>query len=123
MSTVDVTPELQALGSGIFNAFKRLADELCRLPRTTDLRSEHYIVAEEQRFRLWDHSLGLHQKGHSFLDYRVRDAVVVRSHLAEILVELKEHLENRKFPAGAPNAVHSLAKSCPSYGVPAETLK
>src|SRR5262245_58320694 len=117
MSAADITPELHALGSGIFNTFKRLADEPCGVPCNTDLQLQHHIVVQEQRFRLWAHSLGLHQKGHSSLDYRVRDAVIARNHLTEILTELKEHLENRKFTADASNVINSLAKSDPSYRV------
>ncbi|KAF4467134.1 kinase domain containing [Fusarium albosuccineum] len=52
------------------------------------------LFSEEQRFRLWAHSLGLHQKGHASLDYRLRDATAVRRLLIEILVELKSHLGN-----------------------------
>ena len=105
MSTADVPIELHTIGSNIFDAFNKLAD----------LPSECRIIIEEQKFRLWAHSLGLHQRGHSSLDYRVRDAVVVRGHLADILTELKEHLENRESLIRAYSAVSSFTKSYPSY--------
>ncbi|KAK4230289.1 hypothetical protein QBC38DRAFT_357581, partial [Podospora fimiseda] len=52
------------------------------------------ITPHFQRFRLWAHGLGLFQHGHASLDYRVRDAEVVKARLAEMLNTLQEHLEN-----------------------------
>lgn len=82
--------ELHELGTEIFAAFSELSG-------VQDIASHSVgkkLISEEQRFRLWAHSLGLHNQGHSSLDYRVRDAVAVKSRLADILVELKQHLEN-----------------------------
>lgn len=82
--------ELHELGAEIFAAFLELSG-------VQDIASHSVgkkLISEEQRFRLWAHSLGLHNLGHSSLDYRVRDAVAVKSRLADILAELKEHLEN-----------------------------
>ena len=90
-------PELHAIGSGIFEAFKALGDNCRNESRTAYLPSEREIAAEEQRFRLLAHSLGLHRKGHSSLDYRLREAVTVRDYLGEVLTELKEHLDNREW--------------------------
>lgn len=81
--------ELHELGAEVFAAFSELTGVRDIANDSTDKR----LVTEEQRFRLWAHSLGLHNQGHSSLDYRVRD-VVVNSSLADILSELKEHLEN-----------------------------
>ena len=50
------------------------------------------IILEEQRFRLWAGNLGLHQHGHSSLDYRLRDADVVRSYALDLLTGIKEYL-------------------------------
>lgn len=82
--------ELHHLGAEIFAAFLELGGAQDIASHSVGKR----LISEEQRFRLWAHSLGLHNQGHSSLDYRVRDAVAVKSRLADILTELKEHLEN-----------------------------
>ncbi|KAL1854330.1 hypothetical protein Daus18300_011516 [Diaporthe australafricana] len=82
--------ELHELGTEIFAAFSELSGIQDIASRSVGKR----LISEEQRFRLWAHSLGLHNQGHSSLDYRVRDAVAVKSRLADILAELKGHLEN-----------------------------
>ncbi|RSL91091.1 hypothetical protein CDV31_015543 [Fusarium ambrosium] len=56
--------------------------------------SKDRISTEHQRFILWAQSLGLSQVGHASLDYRVRDASVVKASLADLLTELGDHLEN-----------------------------
>ncbi|KAI1759182.1 hypothetical protein GGR53DRAFT_524068 [Hypoxylon sp. FL1150] len=79
--------ELYDIGAEIFDAFEDLGN-------SNQVIGRHHLASEAQRFRLWAHSLGLHQQGHASLDYRVRDAVVVKDRLAEILSELQEHLVN-----------------------------
>ncbi|KAK3318222.1 hypothetical protein B0H66DRAFT_639643 [Apodospora peruviana] len=39
-------------------------------------------------------SLGLYQSGHASLDYRVRDASVVKTYLAGLLADLRKHVQN-----------------------------
>lgn len=82
--------ELHELGNEVFDAFKDLSGVQDIASHSVGKR----LISEEQRFMLWAHSLGLHNQGHSSLDYRVRDSVAVKSRLADILAELKEHLEN-----------------------------
>jgi hypothetical protein len=82
--------ELHELGTDIFTAFSDLSGAQDIASHSVGKR----LTSEEQRFKLWAHSLGLHKQGHSSLDYRVRDAVAVKSRLAGILAELKEHLDN-----------------------------
>lgn len=82
--------ELHELGTKIFAGFS----ELSAAQNIASHSVGKKLISEEQRFRLWAHSLGLHHQGHSSLDYRVRDAVAVKSRLADILAELKGHLEN-----------------------------
>lgn len=82
--------KLDELGAEIFAAFSELSGVQDNANGFVGKR----LISEEQRFRLWAHSFGLHSQGHSSLDYRVRDAVAVKSSLADILAELKEHLEN-----------------------------
>jgi hypothetical protein len=82
--------ELHTIGTGIFAVFKDLTES----EFVAWANGNAHIVSEEQRFRLWAHSLGLHQTGHASLDYRVRDVVVVKAYLVDVLRELKENLDN-----------------------------
>lgn len=82
--------ELHELGNEILDAFHDLSGFQDIASHSVGKR----LISDEQRFRLWAHSLGLQNQGHSSLDYRVRDAVAIKSRLADILAELKEHLEN-----------------------------
>ncbi|KAI0968544.1 hypothetical protein F4678DRAFT_474322 [Xylaria arbuscula] len=86
--------ELRSLGRGIFETFKVLAEKPRNANKDSNIPSKHRVSAEEERFRLWARSLGLNQAGHASLDYRVRDASVVRTSLADLLTELNDHLEN-----------------------------
>ncbi|KAJ8132879.1 hypothetical protein O1611_g746 [Lasiodiplodia mahajangana] len=53
-----------------------------------------FLSSEAERFQLWAHSLGLYHEGHASLDYRVRDAVIVKERLSELLKQLIHHSEN-----------------------------
>ena len=92
----DSIPKLHPLGLAIFKTFKSLVDEAWEAESTIH-PSRRRIAIEEERFALWAHSLGLHQRGHSSLDHRVRDASIVKAYLADLLGDLKDHLENREF--------------------------
>ncbi|KAH7324478.1 hypothetical protein B0I35DRAFT_458217 [Stachybotrys elegans] len=87
---MDHTPLLHTTGAAIFEAFTQLQE----IEPSSILVKQHQLVVEEERFRLWAHSLGLQQQGHASLDYRVRDSIIVRDRLAELLGELLEHLQN-----------------------------
>ncbi|PNP75038.1 hypothetical protein FNYG_11620 [Fusarium nygamai] len=86
--------ELQSLGRDILDTFKILAEKPWNANKDSSIPSKRRVSAEEERFRLWGRSLGLNQAGHASLDYRVRDASVIRASLADLLTELKDHLEN-----------------------------
>lgn len=88
--------ELQSLGRCILYTFVALADAPWDDSKNSDLPSKNRISTEHQKFILWARSLGMNQVGHASLDYRVRDASVVKVSLADLLGELKEHLENRE---------------------------
>ncbi|KAI1373036.1 hypothetical protein F4677DRAFT_235557 [Hypoxylon crocopeplum] len=81
---------LYDIGNKVFGGFEGLLS----LDASDQLPGHHHLASEAQRFRLWAHSLGLHQQGHASLDYRVRDAIIVKVRLAEILSELQAHLDN-----------------------------
>ncbi|KAK4679997.1 hypothetical protein QC764_0040510 [Podospora pseudoanserina] len=80
-------PALYRAGKRVFQVFESLLNLHSGTLQT-------HFTKEEQRFRLCAHSLGLHHQGHSSLDYRVRDAVLVKSQLLRLLSALLDHLEN-----------------------------
>lgn len=55
-----------------------------------------WLERQYERFELWATSLGLRKNGHSSLDYRLRDAEVVRDYLLVTLREVNEYLGDRK---------------------------
>ncbi|KAL6691666.1 hypothetical protein J3F84DRAFT_403336 [Trichoderma pleuroticola] len=81
----------------LFTSGRKISSDLLQLVVLFQLRQSpkcRHLAAEEQRFQLWAHSLGLYQQGHASLDYRVRDAEIVKSGFARILEELQSHTEN-----------------------------
>ncbi|KAK4083751.1 uncharacterized protein Triagg1_1413 [Trichoderma aggressivum f. europaeum] len=81
----------------LFKSGRKISSDFLQLVVLFQLRQSpkyRHLAAEEQRFQLWAHSLGLYQQGHASLDYRVRDAEIVRSGFARILEELQAHVEN-----------------------------
>lgn len=79
---------LHRIGTEIFELWQNL--EASEKPDW--LQPQRFLISEGERFRLWAHSLGLHRQGHASLDYRVRDVVVVKERLADILTNLKDNL-------------------------------
>lgn len=47
---------------------------------------------EYGRFRVWTGNLGAQQKGHSSLDYRLRDSPLLQSNVLKLLRELETNL-------------------------------
>lgn len=86
--------ELQAVGSGVFATFKILSQSPWARDEASDAPFQRRIEAEHQRLRLWAQNLGLNQTGHASLDYRVRDASIIKASLLDLLSELQDHLEN-----------------------------
>ncbi|KAL2691414.1 hypothetical protein Neosp_001799 [[Neocosmospora] mangrovei] len=86
--------ELQSLGRCILGTFRALSDATWDITEDNGFPSKDRISIEHQRFLLWARSLGLNQVGHASLDYRVRDASVVKVSLADLLTELGDHLDN-----------------------------
>ncbi|KAI3317383.1 hypothetical protein HD806DRAFT_527158 [Xylariaceae sp. AK1471] len=81
--------QLHELGTIVSEGFQRI---LC----VTDLAKwleSRVLASEAERFQLWSHSLRLQHEGHASLDYRVRDSVIVRDRLAQLLRQLADHLE------------------------------
>lgn len=90
--TPDNSPSVQlhSIGARILQDFQ----EVTSLEDTRWPDAQRQLVLEGQRFLLWAQNLGLHRHGHASLDYRVRDAAVVKGYLAEVLTELQDTLDN-----------------------------
>ncbi|KAL7904697.1 hypothetical protein GGI35DRAFT_472193 [Trichoderma velutinum] len=81
----------------LYTSGRKISSDLLQLVVLFQLRQSpkyRHLAAEEQRFQLWAHSLGLYQQGHASLDYRVRDAEIIKAGFARILEELQSHIEN-----------------------------
>ena len=55
------------------------------------------LLEESQRFGLWAKNLGLYDLGHSSLDYRFRDAPVVKNYTSHLLVDLEKSISKSGF--------------------------
>lgn len=58
-----------------------------------DLMSPAMIEDEYGRFRVWAGSLGALQKGHSGLDYRLRESSIMQANVTAFLKQLQTALE------------------------------
>ncbi|KAK3363963.1 hypothetical protein B0T25DRAFT_56344 [Lasiosphaeria hispida] len=92
LQAVEVVPNatLYSIGVRIFNTLSDLENSETT-KSSVPFRS--HIVTESERFTLWAQSLGLGRQGHASLDYKVRDANVVRSYLQDLLEGLWTHLD------------------------------
>lgn len=93
MSSPPAEISLHALGTEIFEKFKRLVHESSDKSLSENYLSRVRLINEEERFLLWAHNLGLHQTGHVSLDYRLRAAIVVKDYVSEVLTEIKQNLD------------------------------
>ncbi|KAH0429054.1 hypothetical protein CcaCcLH18_08681 [Colletotrichum camelliae] len=92
--TTGAPRELQSIGVHVFATFKTLSQSPWASDGSSNAPSRRRIEAEHQRLRLWAQNLGLNQTGHASLDYRVRDASIIKASLVDLLSELQDHLEN-----------------------------
>lgn len=82
------------LGTAVcVRAFQTLSASLS----SADGDSVYLIDADELqdelgRFRVWSGNLGALQKGHSSLDYRLRDSPLLSSNVLKLLSELENNL-------------------------------
>jgi len=70
---------------------------LCRGLRTGTLSSDELSLPaledELGRFRVWAGNLGVLQKGHSSLEYRLQDALLVLEQILKLLTDLSNTLK------------------------------
>lgn len=73
--------------------------EFQSLVNSLDTHQGHGVESEALqdefgRFRVWSGNLGVLQKGHSSLDYRLRDAPLLSNEVSKLLKELEENLRS-----------------------------
>ncbi|KAI1362083.1 hypothetical protein F5Y08DRAFT_355584 [Xylaria arbuscula] len=83
------TAQLKVNGAKIYEAFGK-ANHAENVHYTSTIR---HLQFQKERFQLWARSLGLSQQGHVSLDYRVRDAFVIKQSIYSMLQMLLENLE------------------------------
>lgn len=72
---------------------------------------DHEALQDEfGRFRVWSGNLGALQKGHSSLDYRLRDAPLLLNEVSKLLGELEKNLH-----AGKSHSLYSSLMLCSFY--------
>lgn len=87
--------DLARLGAEIVNLFYRCLE----LSETGSFDPNYSIGAwknESQRFDLWADNLGLHHRGHSSLQYRLREAAILESLVKSLLNDLRRSLHDRE---------------------------
>lgn len=90
--------DLTRLGHAILDNFfqgSRAFQEADKLLQNQLDRTQ--LLKQEQRFRLWAANLGLFSVGHASLDYRLRDADLVRAYITEVLREVHEYVFASEF--------------------------
>lgn len=75
----------------LFRTVERVGDKLVEPKYTVEA-----WINESQRFNLWADNLGLHHRGHSSLDYRLREASNLESLIKSLLEDLRRLLHDRK---------------------------
>lgn len=80
---------MKTSGANIYEAFRK-ADQAGNIVYASTIR---HLQFQKERFQLWARSLGLFQQGHASLDYRVRDAPVIKQPMSSMLQALRENLE------------------------------
>ncbi|MCJ1465208.1 hypothetical protein MMC07_003824 [Pseudocyphellaria aurata] len=85
---------LFVLGGQIWSMFRLVSQPnlLESLPGYSLAAWQH----EADRFGLWANNLGLHHRGHSSLDYRLREAAALQDIIGGLLEDLKTNLEDLK---------------------------
>jgi hypothetical protein len=67
-------------------------------PSITDQALDRESLRDEfGRLRVWSGNLGALQKGHSCLDYRLRDSPLLSSNVLKLLQELEQNLSEGRF--------------------------
>lgn len=84
---------LNSLGQEVAESFAKAIDA-CNKGSTTLVQQiePSQLRIQQERFHLWAVNLGLFSAGHGALQYRLRDADVVREYIGTVLSELSGDL-------------------------------
>jgi hypothetical protein len=86
-------PTAQTAASTCLQAFSILLQALHNAgPEIAVQVPRDSLEDEFGRLRVWAANIGALQKGHSSLDYRLRDAPLVHENVLKLLAELKENI-------------------------------
>ena len=85
---------LAAIGKEIHHLFEQLSSS--HLENSLEGYSTAAWEHEAERFGLWANNLGLHHRGHSSLDYRLREAEALKKLIDNLLDDLKTSLCERE---------------------------
>ena len=92
----DADETLATIGHRIYRSFGSLeVDSRSNEPGDSFASA---ILNEFQRFGLWAKNLGLYDLGHGSLDYRFRDAPVVKKYASHLLIDLEKSISKSGFP-------------------------
>lgn len=87
--------DLALLGTEIVHLFRRCVE----VSATWSVEPNYSAAAwrnESQRFDLWADNLGLHHRGHSSLQYRLREAAILENLVKSLLNDLRKSLHDRE---------------------------
>ena len=91
---------LRKIGQETAKSFSVLTNELSRTTsRFKGQLSPARCALQGERLTLWATTLGLFHAGHASLDYRLRDADIVRCYVIDVLQELNAYLSDSTFIA------------------------
>ena len=85
-------PTIRAVTESCIHSFAVVCHEI-EQHTLLDASARDEIREESGRFRVWTGNLGALAKGHSALDWRLRDADLMRSTVLSLLEELQRTLE------------------------------
>jgi hypothetical protein len=87
-------------------SFTKSLEDIRLAKRTTPrARYEESLNDELDRFKIWSGNIGAHQQGRSSLDYKLREASVIRERVTKLLDDLAESIDDGEL---SPNPGHPL---------------
>src|ERR1700744_1828133 len=89
LGTAACVLHLQSLSSGLHTSDDAVKEHI----------SSEALEDEHGRFRVWSGNLGALQKGHSSLDYRLRDSPLLQTNVLKFIEELQNALKEAAYVA------------------------
>lgn len=90
--------EIAKLTSSALRLFSLLCAELGKAKAGhLEVMPSATVENEKGRFKVWCGNLGAMQKGHSSLDFRLRESAIMQSNVTKLLHQLESTLKESKF--------------------------